>query len=476
MNKKGKLILGMVLCAVLMGNPVKSFAEEFRHHVVVLLDRSSPMDKTQNRVKALKEALTSDLEELCFNEGLIVEGRKLLDASRGDYLSVLSFGMEKKEPDFHELIQEIKSENNENYTYWQKYREGGFASGELWSAINNKNNYPDFFSYNWSAISLSMPMGIYYLGQIGFEKNIKVNRTFVVHITDEAYNAGADSILEIDHIKRITRDEGQMVKNSEDVARIHQAVQSTMLWRKVPEGKPYGKKYKKVPIKVKLYEFSPIAKVFAIESQLQYDVRQVEFKRVNGGYRSDFRIAPINMDSPFKVLKLEARLENESGDVVGGNSVVFENLDIAENVVFRLPHGTYGAWGDLTMRVRFWVHWKNEVYGVHVLHPDGGSLQGAEGLNRLIGAKFEESQDIWGAIPMSDSFFDFSSELLGGDQVSIQKFWEKFLAIIAILITGGGFVAIGLLAVVRLKKGLVVRSVDDIKPTNVNEKIKPLIS
>ena len=449
-KNSGLFKFAFVFVAVLFFCVPLSIADDFKHHVIVLIDRSNPMDASQNRRAAIDKLVTEVLEDVCFQKDTIVSGRKLLDQTKGDYLSIISFGMTRR-PDFLDFIQTVKDVNGIEYNYRQDFSEGMFQTGELLNAIKN---YDDFFNFHWSAISLSMPMGIYHIGRPN--DNIQVHRTFLILITDEDYAGLADAVLELDLIERTSRFEGFEVQHSLEARNIFKNIRSTLFWNKVPENDPYEKELgeKPITIKLKVYEFTPIAKIFAIESLIQYDIRRIDFMRVKGGYASEFKIAPINQGSSLHVQKINIKLVDDSNQIINNNQVTLANVTANNTIKFNLNHHYADVADRLKLVMNFWVHWKNDIYGVHVLHPEGSPLQGSKGLNRELKVEFEPTLKVWGVLPLINSFYDFSTSFLGDSQIRIQNFWEAAIAFFAIAIIGFFFIWFIIRLILRLKKEL----------------------
>ncbi len=458
MTGNRKMWLHLAAALLILATP-PAMAGEFVHHVIVLIDRSGPMDATKEKRDAIRQLLTTHLEEVCFSEDVIVEGRALLDEGGGDYLSILSFGMEK-DADLFDLIHTVKGANGEAYRYRQDFREGMFLGGELWNAITNKSNYTNFFNTNWSAVSLAMPMAIHHLRET--DPDVKVHKTFVVFISREAYNAGADSILEFEMIKTLVKKDGFTLKHAEETKEIYKNVQTSLVWDRVPKDEPFIEVAPDQPpnIKMKVFEFIPIARVFSIESLIQYDVRKIDFDRVHGGFQSDFTITPINQDGEFIIEKMEVGLYDNSGQIVNKNEAMVTDLGRPATVAFDLNHNYFGRQNGLKLKMKFWVQWKSPVYGVHVLHPNGTVLQGSKGLNRKIAVAFEPPMKVWGAFSLSNAFFDFTTDLMpGSSQQEVMQLWEAISAGAVIFC----IIVFIVWLLIRLFRGAVTRKVDQSK-------------
>ena len=99
--------------------------------------------------------------------------------------------------------------------------------------------------------------------------------------------------------------------------------------------------------------------------------------------------------------------------------------------VFKTPHS--GPDYNYSLKLDFWAHLKDDAYGIHVLHPAGNALQGAEGLSRTIDVTFEETEKIFGFIPIFPFIFDGVASLGFDTQRGVRAFLQLLLGFLIVL-------------------------------------------
>lgn len=163
------------------------------HHVIILIDRSGTMFSNNRRNNLFK--LLNNLNEICFKEGYVFDDKPLLDAERGDLLSIAGFGGdEKKIGDFISL----KANNN---SFGRKC-DNSFSSKFIQTLKNDIGNayvtYPNsgesnFFNKRYTGISFVKEYALSVLK----DETKKVTRTFIFTLSDEVPNAtgGESEIL-----------------------------------------------------------------------------------------------------------------------------------------------------------------------------------------------------------------------------------------------------------------------------------------
>ena len=63
-------------------------ASDVNHHVIILIDRSGSIRKKIGK-NVLKNLIRQDLKNVCLKDTSFVPGRKLLDRTKNDYLSIV---------------------------------------------------------------------------------------------------------------------------------------------------------------------------------------------------------------------------------------------------------------------------------------------------------------------------------------------------------------------------------------------------
>ena len=315
-----KFFLKFVVALLLLGGStgisaqaqVPLSADTLSHHVIVLVDRSGSIrDNSDNSVKLnrFETLITRDLRNICFRDKGVVKDalqpdRALLDASKGDRLSIISFGLALQGPNFDNFIEISEGRNTFGMKYNNSFDENEFQ--DLWNTIEDRIKPVNFFRKNYSVISAAIPMGVHHLA----DSSELTNRTFVVLVSDNVFN-GADPVDELETVKAAAlyeynrgRSRSREIKNTERVADEFFKVSGQYLWRKIAERSIENSRLDEDRNKVALsvYEVIPSAGVFAIESLLKFNTLEAHFSRIKGGYETRFELDPI-MSSKLEVKK-----------------------------------------------------------------------------------------------------------------------------------------------------------------------------
>lgn len=388
------------------------------HHVILLLDRSGSMIKGNNlsenrNLNSIYYLVKRELPKLIFENNRFLKNRALLDQTKGDYLTVISFGKGSRERDLRRFIQDIPSPFDKSQRYLSDYNSDTFntLANHLIDPIRQMGEPDfDFFNRYQSIISLAMPMALYDLRRD--DGTVVVHRTFVVFITDELFNGG-DPNQELQVITGLTS------KERTRVIEIYRSIQSSFVWSAFA-GKQQS--LQSGLAKIRVFEFTPIAKEFAIESLIRFNSGELFFKRQPGNFHAQFTLTPTNQSSDFFIAEIQARLVDANGALVGNNQKMLLGLTQQETLDFQIDNSQAGS--NLTLDLRFVVNWREENYGIHQLHPDGGKLQGAAGLKRTIPATYESPLYIWGWFPINSGLFTFTTWFWGNSQQDVQLFWQ----------------------------------------------------
>ncbi len=384
--------------------PSTCLSNELNHHVIVLIDRSASMVKPDKSkaIENLSNLLGAELAGLCFKEGAVLRGRKLLDQSKGDRLSAVSFGLGKICPDFREFIKPIVYDASREYRYVQTFNKETYLFSRLWDAIGgNEKERVHFFGAHWSAISMAIPAAVYHHREPG--GNLSFNRTFILMVTDDEYNSkSGDPTHEFHYISRLNDafDDRKMCFRSMDVARErYGAVQSRYLWKELEGASPkkFGKYY------LRIFELFPITRNFAVESVARFEDNEVVFKPKGDFYQGfvtlnpQFFLGDIGKKSQkftdeFTLARAEITIVDRSGSMVDKqSSKTLSPVKYSTPIRIACEKGVLGEEvsensgpTDYFLRIKFWTRWNENVYGVQELHPDGGIEQGKFGLNRFI--------------------------------------------------------------------------------------------
>jgi len=421
---KPELVFSACFWVAFLAFPIQARGQDLVHHVIVLLDRSGSVDD-DTPMAEIERLIRYDLSQLCFSDGAVVPNRQLLDRGRGDVLSILSFGKGSRERDLRRFIQDVPSRELETQRFGSDYDERIFWG--LARHIREPFTRPgegryDFFNRYWSLISLAMPLALEKLGHT--DSKVTVNRTFVILATDGEFNSGDPNMeLAVNNLGIDDREKARALGICQDI-------QSAFIWRPVAENRQRGN------FKLRTFEFIPIAKVFAIESLLRFNGETVLFQRHPDGYRASILLTPTNALSEMHVDGVEANLVDPAGVAIPGNSFSLKGVKSPKTLNFAVGNDQYNA--ALQLRLTFTALWQEPRYGVHQLHPNGDPLQGANGLQRVIPARFEAPVSIWGVLPLGDALYRFTAGFWSPNQHAVANFWEgvtvAFVALTFILL------------------------------------------
>ena len=382
-------------------------SDDFRHHVIVILDRSGSMTAGRS-MGDIQNLITTDLHDICFVEDNVVSGRKLLDESQGDYLSIISFGLDA-DKDFDKFIQLREHGINYGFDYAQDFDDQTFQT--LWNTIRNRYHGPRDFYSKWelSIISAALPLGVYTLRK----KEPLVNRTFILMITDDEYNGAGNPADEM-------AQGGISLSDNSDVLDHFAEVDADYRWRKLSLEPSRGR------IKLKIFELEARANNFTIGAALDYD-REVTFFRVPDGYETRYQLT-LKPNPAYQIEKLEATLLDGTTEMAQETFLKLHRDTTLSFFVDRSYHED-----SLKIRMRSWVHAMDDAYGAHVLHPKGDAFQGGDGLNQTVNAVFDDPGQIWFFLPMWDWLYDLTALVGVREKLTARIVWHVIFGFIGFL-------------------------------------------
>ena len=402
--------------------------DSIKHHVVVLLDRSGSVDKESKVLESTASyVIQKKLKNVCFGKGMIpdqylIKTRPLLQ--NGDYLSVLSFGFRKRNPDVDEFIQAIDFKKGNPVKVDSTFNQTVFS--DLWKHIKGYG-YEKFYDWNWTGLSFAGPHALQYLNGQNNPKN--VGRTFVIIITDGEFNGLGDPNNEIKEIETYWDDFGTRVKNRTEIIPRYNEVREAFSWNRIYEYSSNPGRQKN-NYKMEVMEYIPIQKTFAIEAILPLEPRFFFKRTLNDSYTQNLEIKPY-VNPAFSVECMNLKLKDTSNNKLVW-SKDFHQLDGSKK--FKLEVAKPYKSEHLMVEAKFWVHFNDDAYGLHMLSPYGSMLQGKNGLNRMYPVVFEKNERIlFGLIPLSDALYRFSGGFLGEEQRKSVVFWNIVLLLISAL-------------------------------------------
>ncbi|HET7462569.1 MAG TPA: hypothetical protein VFJ82_15050 [Longimicrobium sp.] len=423
------LARAFLLGGVAAGIPVHLHASGLpdRHHVIVLLDRSASIVHG-GRMPAFEAALRTKLGPLCSTPGLLPDTpeRALYDPARGDLLSILAFGFDHRSAvNFDGFIAATPP--------WGLFRQPGAATtvfDGLWGRLHG-DHPAGFFTEQWSGISLAMPLALAYRGNGGRAAAGRVDRTFLILVSDDAFNGG-DPNLEL----RVLRSDMDSLRADfpssaprliDATRRVEATIDSARryyLFRPVHEI-AVGEGREAVHLSV--FEAVPNTWAFAIESVWEFEHERFRMRRTPRGFQSRFRLREMGAEAmhPHRVEAVLLR-----GDQEVDRQVLADTQRTPE---IRLSLPAAARRDSLTVRLRFWVRYDDPVYGMHLLTPDGSELQGSTGLVRTLRVvELEPPARILGLAPLPFRAYRFAARFGLSSQAAAAWAYSLVLALLLI--------------------------------------------
>ncbi|MEM1319427.1 MAG: hypothetical protein AAGG75_04180 [Bacteroidota bacterium] len=397
--------------------------QAFRHHLILLIDRSGSVRKQLSKPKyrdRLKRMLTSELPELLFTPGEVLPNRALLEEQ--DYLSTAFFGLGGwNRYDYRSFIGQ-GSDLYRTDPIGQNYVEGIDTTFFIQLHKDIQSDTRSLFAGNFTGLSFAGPIGFNYFKQ----SKIKVHRTFVLLISDGEYHSIDDPSSELS-IPAVEDSWGKMhtLNNSEYIDSIYATVKTNYLWH------PALKEINAQPFYMNLYEYKPSQRNLSIRSKLDFPA-EVRIERRPEGFEQTIRIKDGDLSDPYTPRKflLQVRQAN-SEQIIHQEVQEFESglidLTLHDDILGRSD-------APLELDLRFWLNFKDPAYGAHQLHPFGSVEQGAEGLVETIRINKEARANILGIVPLFDGLYRFSAPWAGPAQRDNVRFWNSTLIVLAFLL------------------------------------------
>ncbi|MDC8003096.1 hypothetical protein POV27_03485 [Aureisphaera galaxeae] len=431
------ILLGISL---LWGTPnvAQTKQDSLKHHVIVLLDTSGSVDrkdKSNISESTARKMIHNELRELCFRKNSI--SKKYLPSKRallekGDYVSILSFGLEKNDPNINEFVQGIPIKPGKEIKLDSTFNDQIF--NDLWKGIE-RIGYNRFFNKEWTGLSFAGPLALH---SLNFQNNPKdVSRTFIITITDGEFNGLGDPNLEIKKLEDYWDYKRINVKHREAILPRYNRIKEAFIWNRIYtySSRPGSTKDN---YKMEVLEYKPLQKTFAIEAVVPLEPKLFFNRTPKDSHQKKLEINAY----PSPVFTLQ-RINLQLKDTV--NNKLFWEKDVYglhQATTIPLDIASKHKNDPLVIEAKFWVHFNDGSYGVHTLNPNGDSVQGSNGLKRTYPVVFEKNRRIlFGLIPLSDLLYKASASFLGEEQQRSVIFWNivllcTFVATMYILIRG----------------------------------------
>ena len=246
--------------------------------------------------------------------------------------------------------------------------------------VVNEISEQDFYKYSgnsyYSVITIAKP---YSLLKFRDEESDKlIEKTYLILVTDYKYNGNDDFYGELKHVKKISN------KTKESIMNTVKEVQQNYFYKFIDEKNISTSSRQGY---ISLFEVIPLQQYFSIESVLDFP-HEITATRTKNGYKAIFKISQL--DNPnYRFISSEAFIPT------GGNNEIHP-VKLNQDVVFEIPDALVNQIGKnyISINFRTWVQLIDNVYNHTILSPDGDTLQGSKGLNRIIKVNLEDDAKI----------------------------------------------------------------------------------
>ena len=297
-------IITLILLSILLPfqtmEAANDYSEQNRtdiHHVIICFDQL--VDPYSNYLKfdiGIKGALK---KVLFYKDSLLREG---------DYYSILTYEEGNLDCTLTNFAQ--PSKRNSIELVWQPYKGFGEMLSGSWSDI--ANGHSDVLG---QAYSLQTAAKSYCLARVRNDEKF-ANRTFLIMITDDAYNGNDDynkefySMIDVSGARMYDRDKFDKLE-ALFIANCHR-IASFYRFDYLPQYMAVIDDHGRNKYKVMVFEASPTS-TFSLASVVDFPAN-LGLKRVRGGYMLDFNYQTT--DSIYQINKFNVSIVNRQGDVV----------------------------------------------------------------------------------------------------------------------------------------------------------------
>lgn len=411
-------IFFFLFCHICQGQIPAEWSGKYSNHVILLIDRSGSMTKA-NGATELRNIFYQQLENICFKDGAIIPERKLLDRTKGDYLSIATFHLNEGANITTEFIRAPER-------YKQNYSDEIFD--RFWDE-NIEQNFSSYFSGNYSGITYSR-----YIAMSIMKNSLEdrfVNRTFLVYVTDGEFNSAKKDPLDEE---RNLKGAPASIKGFAEANKIYNDIRDNFDNQEIRVFKGGNR------IKVMVEEIVPRMKNFSIKKILDEPPPTNQILHLTRkGFLLDYpvKVDPDDIDAlkHFKIDSMAYSLINKkNGDIIPGNYIKGGTAKIYLPQTY--PHLDRDT---LYLNMRFWLRFNDGLYNMHQITPFGTDEQGRSGLNVSIPVTFEPLRFplSWG--PMGRIMYNISAFIVGPSQSANASFWI-ILAVLMLLAIIFGYI------------------------------------
>ncbi len=362
------LLLFFALCASLYASS-QSYSQNVRHHVILSVDNAgcNSWNTSSEVVEALGKAILKEK---------LVDGEYPL-FSDNDYLSFVGFALDA----FSEIDQFVRHKHPIYDSSFSRIMLNKYLRQDYPDSANNVN----IGKYPFSLVSIAKPYTLKALKN----SNVKVNRTFIVQVTDHHYNGGDfyDELNSLNEKRRNAENpDGKKIDiqslNLEKILKDSYNVEQNYFFRWI---KTYSIMHnnKRTPKGyVEVYEAVPLQKNFTLPAAVDYPERVTAQRLRSGDYVVKIPVRPRE-NNGYEVQKIEFTLGDEVKTIQGNHS---------DTVVFNLAKNNSAR----SISVRAWIRLVDGFYNATVMSPEPEApLElGRDGLNRTIQIEREGNAQI----------------------------------------------------------------------------------
>lgn len=401
--------------------------ESLRHHIIIAIDKAGTKEwrGTDEVCRYVNRFLSKSVN------GKGHKKRRLFED--GDLVSVLGFALNANQTDMSVFALPVDDGNGKF-----AYRE--FQAPQLHQYLTNHwrsladaphgNNFSPF-----SLISVAKPYSLRTLQT----DSMRVNRTFIILITDHKYNGG-DFYAEV---KALTNEQNELFKkgyfefkDSEKLLNVDRILEKSydveqyyfikyLSTREIIGY--YSKGY------VDLYEYVPLQRNFSLTSAVSFPAQVVAKRLPDDSYEAVVRLE--RRESPqYKVEKLDVFLSNKSKPnfrTPTANVVHLTDCDTTVVLKFERSH-TFNKIG-----LRAWVNLRDGFYNATIMSPSEESPveMGRDGLNVLVTLVCEPDAEILNCIPLWGWGWWIISWLPWiNNQYDAARFWSLLIPLVFFLL------------------------------------------
>ena len=402
-----------ILFALTLLLPINAASSEsLRHHIIIAIDKAGCDDWIGvNEVgKSIQNLLNANAPG---ND----KGRHLYEP--GDYLSIVGFRINISQTDMNVFTLPISGDD-------QKLAYQNYSIDQLKNLLTNKWSDIALKPYNsgaggFSLVSVAKEYALSALKTNGQ----RVNRTFLIMVTDRHYNGNnfydemkAFELKQTENHQRSHLSTKDIFKRCYEVQQYYYCryISTNNIWA----GKSYVKGY------VECYEYVPLQRNFTLSAAVNYPTHLKAMKKRNGNYQLELPLEWSGGDL-YSFSHLEA-FPNDKDTVIFKTPEDAQKLDslTKQTLVFdNLPSDQ----SVKAIQLRAWLRLIDGFYDATLLSPDENSPieSGRNGLNTLVPIEYEEDATLLGITLPGILWPPFVN-----DQHTAVKVWKVFLWVVFI--------------------------------------------